>query len=136
MAPGYCRADQREWHANKVDWFGTVLMDDFLIIDVGATLAASKQLSYKNSVRAMYQALAVFLQTNQLTTHALVNDDEQISDDLVIRRSDLTDVGFELIKGKLDYWLDRVSTARTASGDMSILEAELQVVLSSQGDNS
>ena len=68
-------------------------MDDFLIVDIAATLAASKRASYRDSARSMYQSLALFLDNNQLTTHRLIDQGQQIPDDLVIRRSDLTDLG-------------------------------------------
>lgn len=110
-------------------------MDDFLIVDVSATLAASKRASYRESVCAMYQALVFFLESKKLTTHTLLGENEQIPDDLIIRRSDLSDIGFEVIRRKLDCWLDQVSSATISSEDTSILEAELQVVISSQASH-
>jgi hypothetical protein len=71
---------------------------------------------------AYYKAFVTFLQSNRLTTRVLLETDQQPDDDFVLRKSDLTEEGFQVVKAGYDKWLRSVVDKRKDASDVSILE--------------
>ena len=59
-------------------------------------------------VRERFWVIVQFFQENQLTIRQLANQESDIGEEFSIQRSDLTDLGFELVKRAYDGWLGAV----------------------------
>lgn len=103
------------------------MSEDVELLDAKFLLQASKNKSYQKQVRQMLKTLASFLQDNDLVTRELLPDNEEITEDFIIRRSDLTDVGFELYCNAEDRWFDAVDRGVSPS-DTRILERSLRLI--------
>ncbi len=56
-------------------------------------------------VKRRFQALVTFLQDNGLVVRTLLGPGEEAGEDFALRRGDLTDEGFSLMKTAYDRWL-------------------------------
>jgi hypothetical protein len=101
--------------------------EDIELLDARFLLQASKNKSYQKQVRQMLKTLACFLQENHLVTRELLPETEDVTEDFVIRRSDLTDVGFELYRSAENRWFDAVDRGVSPS-DTRILERSLRLI--------
>ena len=97
---------------------------DITIFDTKFLLAASKSKSYQENVLRRAKVLVNFLQEHQLTHLRLLKHGEIPNGDFVIKKSDLTEEGFELIKRGLDKW-SKAYVSGASIEDTTILEKEL-----------
>jgi hypothetical protein len=107
-------------------------MNDFTIADIAVHFAASKNKHYRENITTLFATLARFLQINKLTTRELLTADEVPYATFKIRRSDLTDEGFELIKQALDQWVKGIVTGKWLPTDTSVLRRELACIRGSK----
>jgi len=109
------------------------MSEDIELLDAGSFLQASKRKSYRAHVREMFSALARFLQGHQLVTRELLSVGDEITDSFVIRRSDLTEEGFEFYKRFVEKkWMAAIDRGMTPS-DTRILERGLQAFRKKSG---
>ena len=100
-------------------------MQDFVIADMSAHLAASKNAQYRANTVALYKALWSFLQHHGLVVHELLHENEEPAPTFKIRRSDLTDEGFVCLKAALHKWVKKVMAGKCDPTDSTILAKEL-----------
>ncbi len=93
---------------------------DFVVDDANVHLAASKNNDYRTRVKQRFSAVIHFLQNNGLTTRKLLADSDEVTSDLKILRSDLTDTGFRVMEVAYDKWLRGINKGKRID-DLSIL---------------
>ncbi|QIP15683.1 hypothetical protein G8759_25145 [Spirosoma aureum] len=109
---------------------------DFIIIKVSwrtrrirnydATEENAKTLVY-------FKALINFLQNNELTTRVILPDNGIVTDETCIRKSDLTEFGYQLFAKKhFDKWVDAIFDRGKDPTDVKALKKALQKIVSSQ----
>lgn len=76
-------------------------------------------------VRKRFRIFVNFLQDNNLTVRKLLNKGEDPKDDFCIRKSDLTDMGFELVRTGYQTWLKFIDRGGDSS-NISKLENGLR----------
>lgn len=103
-------------------------MNDFMVADISVHLAASKNARYRETVMALFTALASFLDENSLTVRSLLRPGEVPTPGFKIMRSDLTDTGYELIKTSFHPWLKGITTGKWSTSDTSILAKDLKTL--------
>lgn len=101
--------------------------EDFVIDDAATHFAASKSSEYRSRVEQRFRSFVQFLQRNGLTTREVLSDDEPVTEQLKIRKSDLTTDGFEVVKSSYDKWLRALDKGKDVS-DVSLLEKTLAKV--------
>lgn len=102
-----------------------MMMDDFELVRLEDLFQASKRKSYRASLREMFTTLAVFLQENGLVTRELLPQGSGISESFVIRRSDLTDEGFEFYRNVEQKWAGAIDRGASPSST-AILQRTLR----------
>ena len=102
----------------------SMLQDDFIIISVSAFLKRNRSRSWREEILAMFTTLCRFLQENNLVTAHLVQEGQQVSDLLEVRRKEFTDEGFEFYRTGVQKWF-RATDRGTPLTDTRILEREL-----------
>lgn len=102
-------------------------MDDFVIEDASVHFAASKNAEYRMRVTERLRTFVDFLQSNHLVTRMILDPSETPSDTLKIRRSDLSEAGFQVVQKSYDKWLRGIEKGKAIS-DISILEKSLDQV--------
>lgn len=105
----------------------TVSIDDFPITSAAAHFAASKNADYRARVLQRYRAFVDFLQENDLVTRQLLSHEQQVTESFQIRKSDLTEIGFEVVKAGYDKWLKAHDKGLDIS-DVTILKKALAKV--------
>ncbi|WP_428308510.1 hypothetical protein [Lacipirellula sp.] len=100
-------------------------MDDFVIDDAGVHFSASKNLEYRARVVERLRVFVDFLQSNGLATRVILEPGETPSETLKIRRSDLSEAGFQVVLKSYDKWLRGIDKGRAIS-DTSLLEKALE----------
>jgi len=98
--------------------------DDFIIDDAKIHLSASKNLIYRKRVEQRFREFIRFLQENELTTRQILADDQPINEELQIKKSDLTEIGFLLVKNAYHRWLKGIDNGKEIS-DVTILVSAL-----------
>lgn len=101
--------------------------DNILIDDAAIHFAASRNRDYREQVRETFRVFIDFLQKNSLTTRQILAEDEPVTAELKIYKSDLTDAGFEVVKKGYDKWLRSHDRGKPIS-DVTILEKALKTV--------
>lgn len=81
-----------------------------------------------NRVYAYFNVIFKFLDDNNLSTKQLLNLNTLINDDTTLKRSDLTDEGFEFIKKGLDRWVDNIFDKGKPPSDVKYLEKKLKEI--------
>lgn len=99
-------------------------MSDFLIDDAAVHFAASKRLDYRESVRQQFAVFIAFLQSNELTTRLILDNDAVPDESTKIMKSDLTEQGFQVVQASYDKWLRGIDKGKPLS-DVSVLEKAL-----------
>ena len=94
----------------------------YVIARMGWRFAGSLETS--EDERARYSALARFIETHDLATRPLTNESGQVEVDFALRRQDLTDEGFALMKKALDRWTNEVDRTKDP-GNVKTLERAL-----------
>ena len=101
--------------------------NDFVIDCTKVHLAASKNAEYRARVEQRFRVFLGFVQSNGLAKREILRDDEPITENLEIRKSDLTDEGFELVKSAYDKWLRGIDNGKEIS-DVSVLSKALSKI--------
>jgi hypothetical protein len=83
-------------------------------------------------VRRRFKVIVDFLQRNNLTVKQLLSPGEEPDDSFSIRASDLTSVGFEVMKRGYMTWLRRIVNKNKDVSNLSILEKALSEVRQEQ----
>ena len=79
------------------------------LLIVGPWLMASKRKSHREQVRAIVRSLSRFLQDNGLVTREVLPEGEEITEDFVINKSDLTAEGYALYHAAVEKkWLEAI----------------------------
>lgn len=99
-------------------------MNDFLISDAKILFAASKNRDYRARAEQRFRVFINFLQDNGLTTREILARDQPVTEELRIYKSDLTDVGFAVVKSAYDKWLRGHDRGKDIS-DVGVLERAL-----------
>lgn len=101
-----------------------MLDGEFTLINVPGMLAFSKRRSHREHILGFYTTLCRFLEENKLVTSHLVQEGQQVSDLLEVRRKEFTDEGFEFYRTGVQKWF-RATDRGTSLTDTRILEREL-----------
>lgn len=99
-------------------------MNDFLIDGAKNHFAASKNRDYRARVEQRFRVFINFLQDNGLTTREILAREQPVTEELRIYKSDLTDIGFAVVKSAYDKWLRRHDRGKDIS-DVGVLERAL-----------
>lgn len=102
--------------------------EDFAIDDISVHLAASKNVTYQQRTIECFSVFIGFLQANGLTNRILLPTGEAPDRSLRIMRSDLTPVGFEVVKLGYHKWLKGIDRGKPIQ-DVKVLEKALAKVL-------
>jgi hypothetical protein len=89
--------------------------DDPELIGADIFFAASKNRSYRESVKTMFATLATFLEENGLTTRQLLPPGRDIDQSFVLRRADLTEEGVDFYHRLEKPWLAGIDRGGPAS---------------------
>ena len=98
--------------------------DDIFLTGTAAHFAASKRRSYRKETILLFRTLVDFLQNNGLTSRTILGTDEDVTKDLEIWASDLTEEGFEFFKNAEPKWLAAIDRGKSPT-DTSILKKQL-----------
>ena len=79
-------------------------MENLEVINSAAYLKASKSLAFKSQVIEKYTSIFRFLSRNNLISINPFSENGKVRDDLVVFKSDLTPIGFELFKKAIPAW--------------------------------
>jgi hypothetical protein len=99
--------------------------NDFVIDDAKVHLAASKNRDYRTRVEQRFRVFVDFLQDNGLATRQILSREQPVTAELQIRRSDLTDVGFAVVKVAYDKWLRALDKGNKIT-DLTVFETALE----------
>ncbi|HEY8180712.1 MAG TPA: hypothetical protein VII32_00625 [Thermoanaerobaculia bacterium] len=72
-------------------------------------------------VRAHYRQFLSFLETNGMTTRALIDPSRPLAD-VELRNHDLTELGFEFVRRYHDRWIGRLYKLKTPEAEKRFLE--------------
>ncbi len=75
-----------------------------------------------------FRSIINYLQNNNLTTRTIVSDHQLVNDDTTIKKSDLTEEGFQLIKKSYSKWIDKVVDQKILSTDYRMLDKSLKII--------
>lgn len=100
-------------------------MDDILIDDMSVHLAASKNRSYQQRVRARFNSFVSFLEGNSLLSVETKVSLNHLSDSTIIMKSDVNEKGWLLVKHAYNKWLRSIDRSQNPT-DVRILEKELK----------
>ena len=98
---------------------------DFVLINVPAFLKRNRSRSWRDEILTMFSTLCRFLQENGLVTTHLIDEGQQVSDTLEVRRNEFTEEGFEFYRTGVQKWLAATDRG-TPLDDTQILERELK----------
>lgn len=102
---------------------------DFIIIKV--SWETQRKRNYDTSEENLltysyYSSLINFLQNNKLTTRQLLKEGQVVDDEICIKKSDLTEEGFLIFKGKyFDKWVNAIFDKKRSPLDIKPLEKAL-----------
>ncbi|MEM6776420.1 MAG: hypothetical protein AAF670_02115 [Planctomycetota bacterium] len=106
-------------------------MNYFVIDDAKAHFAASKNADYKARVEQRFRVFVDFLQENGLATRQILASNQPVTDELQIKKSDLTDDGFSVVKAAYDKWLRGLDKGKAIT-DVTVLKKALEKVESAK----
>lgn len=115
-------AHPREVRAHTL---GVRELSDFVITKVSWHTGVKGNPESRERIHERTWAFADFLQRNGLVTHRLASGISDMNDDFEIKRSDVTDEGFELIRSAYDKWVRRIDRG-TPPSNVSTLENALR----------
>jgi len=102
---------------------------DMLQYNYQSMLRRSKNLTYRAQVTEMTGVLMQFLKDNGLIRSDPFDEDGSLKPDLIIRRSDLSDIGNSLIDQYFTKWSDFIDRGGEAK-DTKILHSGLKKIVS------
>jgi len=106
-------------------------MDDFVIDQ--ASWHTNKVRNYEFDKRIVYEyfnQIIRYMQDNGLTTRIILNVDDNATDDTCIKKSDLTEEGFDFVKKVYDKWTDKVVDKEISSTNFKLLDKALNEIKS------
>ncbi|QXH77893.1 hypothetical protein [Pseudomonas salmasensis] len=101
---------------------------DMLQYNYQSMLKRSKNLTYRAEVTEMTEVLMRFLKDNELIKSDPFNEDGSLKSDLVLRRSDLSDMGNSLLDQFFPKWSAFIDRGGDAS-NTKILSAGLKRIM-------
>jgi len=101
---------------------------DFVLFDYDAFISGSKDVDYQEAIKKMSLSLMKFLIENDLLVDINpFNQDGSVKKDLVIKKSNLTDEGFQLFVKPVNNWWDALDRG-TPPEKVTILENGLKKI--------
>jgi hypothetical protein len=103
------------------------MAEDNEIIGTDIFWSASKSKAYRALIERIFGTLVIFLQEHGLVTRTLLPRGAAIDERFVIRRSDLTDEGFEFYRRVEQRWFSAIDKG-LAPTDTSLLDNTLRTL--------
>ena len=101
---------------------------DFVLFDFDAFISGSKDVDYQEAIKKMSLSLMKFLIENDLLVDINpFNQDGSVKKDLIIKKSNLTDEGFQLFVKPVNNWWDALDRG-TPPEKVTILENGLKKI--------
>lgn len=101
---------------------------DFVLFDYDAFISGSKDVDYQEAIKKMSLSLMKFLIENDLLVDINpFNQDGSVKKDLVIKKSNLTDEGFQLFVKPVNNWWNALDRGTTPE-KVTILENGLKKI--------
>ena len=97
---------------------------DYTILKVGWFTQQQGRITSTESIYASHRALLTFLQAHGLTVRTVLGEDEPLTDNSCLMRSDLTEKGFLLYQKAEQKWLRGHDRGKSPT-DMTVFEREL-----------
>ena len=101
---------------------------DFVLFDFDAFISGSKDVDYQEAIKKMSLSLMKFLIENDLLVDINpFNQDGSVKKDLIIKKSNLTDEGFQLFVKPVNNWWNALDRG-TPPEKVTILENGLKKI--------
>ena len=101
---------------------------DFVLFDFDAFISGSKDVDYQEAIKKMALSLMKFLIENDLLVDINpFNQDGSVKKDLIIKKSNLTDEGFQLFVKPVNNWWNALDRG-TPPEKVTILENGLKKI--------
>ena len=101
---------------------------DFVLFDFDAFISGSKDVDYQEAIKKMSLSLMKFLIENDLLVGINpFNQDGSVKKDLIIKKSNLTDEGFQLFVKPVNNWWNALDRG-TPPEKVTILENGLKKI--------
>ena len=102
--------------------------NDIVLFDFDAFLSGSKDIDYQEAIKKMSLSLMKFLIENDLLVNINpFNQDGSVKNDLIIKKSNLTDEGFQLFVKPVNNWWNALDRG-TPPEKVTILENGLKKI--------
>ena len=103
-------------------------VNDIVLFDFDAFLSGSKDIDYQEAIKKMSLSLMKFLIENDLLLDINpFNQDGSVKKDLIIKKSNLTDEGFQLFVKPVNNWWNALDRG-TSPEKVTILENGLKKI--------
>ena len=103
-------------------------VNDIVLFDFDAFLSGSKDIDYQEAIKKMSLSLMKFLIENDLLVNINpFNQDGSVKNDLIIKKSNLTDEGFQLFVKPVNNWWNALDRG-TPPEKVTILENGLKKI--------
>lgn len=103
-------------------------VNDIVLFDFDAFISGSKDVDYQEAIKKMSLSLMKFLMENDLLVNINpFNQDGSVKKDLVIKKSNLTDEGFQLFVKPVNNWWNALDRG-TPPEKVTILENGLKKI--------
>ena len=103
-------------------------VNDIVLFDFDAFLSGSKDIDYQEAIKKMSLSLMKFLMENDLLVNINpFNQDGSVKKDLIIKKSNLTDEGFQLFVKPVNNWWNALDRG-TSPEKVTILENGLKKI--------
>lgn len=103
-------------------------VNDIVLFDFNAFLSGSKDIDYQEAIKKMSLSLMKFLIENDLLVDINpFNQDGSVKKDLIIKKSNLTDEGFQLFVKPVNNWWNALDRG-TSPEKVTILENGLKKI--------
>ena len=102
--------------------------NDIILFDFDAFISGSKDVDYQEAIKKMSLSLMKFLIENDLLVNINpFNQDGSVKNDLIIKKSNLTDEGFQLFVKPVNNWWNALDRG-TPPEKVTILENGLKKI--------
>ena len=103
-------------------------VNDIVLFDFDAFISGSKDIDYQEAIKKMSLSLMKFLMENDLLVNINpFNQDGSVKKDLIIKKSNLTDEGFQLFVKPVNNWWNALDRG-TSPEKVTILENGLKKI--------
>lgn len=103
-------------------------VNDIVLFDFDAFISGSKDVDYQEAIKKMSLSLMKFLMENDLLVNINpFNQDGSVKKDLIIKKSNLTDEGFQLFVKPVNNWWNALDRG-TPPEKVTILENGLKKI--------